>query len=180
MMMRQNSQQWRFWRDNIIISMSIKPWQVKRSHCGLSRQKGAPVLRLPLPLRYRGCAPSCHAFCAPSPSVRPAPGLAKEVFKSRLPLCPPSLRCPFCPPPAVPPGLPFLILPSAGAPGEIKDEGAACWGSPSLGPSAALQGLRSGCRPSGQGGMAVRGGRPYVGATGYSHQRYTAGPATGE
>jgi len=73
-----------------------------------------------------------------------------------------------------------LILPSAGAPGEIKDEGAACCGSPSLGPSAALQGLRSGCRRSGQGGMAVWGGRRFVGATGYSHQRYTAGPAAEE
>jgi len=54
-----------------------------------------------------------------------------------------------------------LILPSAGAPGETKAEGAACCGSPSLGPSAALQGLRSGCRRSGQGGMAVWGGRPF-------------------
>jgi len=41
-----------------------------------------------------------------------------------------SLRLPhFCPPPAVPPGLAFLILPSAGAPGETKVEGAACCGS---------------------------------------------------
>jgi len=62
--------------------------------------------------------------------------------------------------PRYPPGLPFLILPSAGAPGEIKDEGAACGGS--------------------QGGMAVWGGRRFVGAIEYSHQRYTADPTTGE
>jgi len=73
-----------------------------------------------------------------------------------------------------------LILPSAGAPGEIKDEGAASCGSPSLGPSAALQGLRSGCRHSSQGGMAVWGGRRFARAIEYSHQRYTAAPATGE
>ncbi|WP_438939844.1 hypothetical protein, partial [Chitinophaga hostae] len=36
---------------------------------------------------------------------------------------------------------------------------AACCGSPSLGPSAALQGLRSGCRRSGRGWKGGGGGR---------------------
>ncbi|SJZ83083.1 hypothetical protein SAMN04488128_1011768 [Chitinophaga eiseniae] len=71
-----------------------------RSHSGVSRQKRAPGRRLPLPLRYRGCAPSCHPFRAPSAYVRAAPGLAKGCFYNWWPLCPPSLRCPFCPPPA--------------------------------------------------------------------------------
>ncbi|MEZ2442992.1 hypothetical protein AB6805_14810 [Chitinophaga sp. RCC_12] len=47
------------------------------------------------------------------------------------------------------PAIPLLSILST--PGEIKVEGTACCDSPSLGPSAALQGLRSGYRPSGQG-----------------------------
>ncbi|SEA36142.1 hypothetical protein SAMN05660909_01620 [Chitinophaga terrae (ex Kim and Jung 2007)] len=112
----------------------------KRSHCGLGRQKDAPVLRLP----FRCATGLRYVLSRFLRSLRPLfvqlpvwlwAVLNRGRFNARRPTWPS-----------------IFDLLSAGAPGEIEDEGAACCSSPSLGPSAALQGLRSGCRRSGQVG----------------------------
>ena len=112
-----------------------------RSPSGRRRQKHAPGFRF---------APPCHGFCASAVRRSGSLPVWRAVFtKGCLYGRQPSATH-FCPPPAVPPGLAFMILPSAGAPGQTKAEGAASCGS--------VWAKRPNSHPSGQGGMAGGGG----------------------